>query len=395
MKPFEIQQGIHWIGALHPDLRLFDIIMNAKNGTTYNSYLVNDEKIAVIDTVKEKFSGAYIEHIKGLIDPTKIDYIIMQHNEPDHSGSLAALLDEAPQAKIICAKPAVKYVQNILNREVEIQPVSNKEEISLGSMTLQFYSSPYCHWPDTMMTYLVESKILFSCDIFGSHFCDSRMYNDLVTRDFWPDFKYYFDHIMRPYKKNVKNALKKLDDLEIKMLATSHGPILRTDVQKYIDAYREWSKPLEPNDPPKMLIYYAAAHGNTGIMAQKIAEGAKSVGVDVEVYDAVEINPEEHLDRIEAANALVLGSPTINNNVVKPIWDVLNNLITVDVKGKLGASFGSYGWSGDAVKQLDSRLAAMKFKTPFEGLQAVLVPSEQEQGECFEFGVNLAKALKE
>lgn len=395
MKPFEIQQGIHWIGALHPDLRLFDIIMNAKNGTTYNSYLVNDEKIAVIDTVKEKFSGAYIEHIKGLIDPTKIDYIIMQHNEPDHSGSLAALLDEAPQAKIICAKPAVKYVQNILNREVEIQPVSNKEEISLGSMTLQFYSSPYCHWPDTMMTYLVESKILFSCDIFGSHFCDSRMYNDLVTRDFWPDFKYYFDHIMRPYKKNVKNALKKLDDLEIKMLATSHGPILRTDVQKYIDAYREWSKPLEPNDPPKMLIYYAAAHGNTGIMAQKIAEGAKSVGVDVEVHDAVEINPEEHLDRIEAANALVLGSPTINNNVVKPIWDVLNNLITVDVKGKLGASFGSYGWSGDAVKQLDSRLAAMKFKTPFEGLQAVLVPSEQEQGECFEFGVNLAKALKE
>jgi len=386
--------GICWVGALHPDLRLFDIIMYAKNGTTYNSYLIRDEKIAVIDTVKEKFAEPYVEHIKELIDPKKIDYIIMQHNEPDHSGSLAALLEAAPQATIVCAKPAVKYVQNILNSEAKILPVSNKEEISLGSMTLQFYSSPYCHWPDTMMTYLVESKMLFSCDIFGSHFCDSRMYNDLVTRDFWPDFKYYFDHIMRPYKKNVGNALKKVDALDIDMIAPSHGPILRKDVQKYIDAYHEWSQPLPANDPPKMLIYYAAAHGNTGIMAQKIADGARAEGIDVEVYDAVEINPEEHLDRIEAADALVLGSPTINTNVVKPIWDVLNSLITVDVKGKLGASFGSYGWSGDAVKQLDDRLAAMKFKVPFEGQQAVLVPSEEEKDAGFEFGVNLAKELK-
>jgi len=394
MKPFEIQSDVFWIGALHPDLRLFDIIMYAKNGTSYNSYLIKDEKIAIIDTVKDKFADVYIEHVTELVDPQKIDYIIMQHNEPDHSGALQELLDVAPQAKVVCAKSAVKYVQNILNREVELIPVSNKTEISLGAKTLQFYSSPYCHWPDTMMTYLVEKKILFSCDIFGSHFCDSRMYNDLITRDFWPDFKYYFENIMRPYKKNVNNAIRKIDDLDISMICTSHGPILRTDVQKYIDAYRDWSTPLPANTPPKMLIYFAAAHGNTGIMANKIADGARSEGVDVEVFDAIDIDPDEHVDRIEATDALLLGSPTINTNVVKPVWDVLNSLITVDVKGKLGASFGSYGWSGEAVAQLDARLQAMKFRVPKEGLKAVLVPGKEELESCFEFGAALARELK-
>lgn len=394
MKPFEIQSDIHWIGALHPDLRVFDIIMYAKNGTTYNSYLIKDEKTAVIDTVKDKFSDAYIEHIQELVDPKKIDYVVMQHNEPDHSGALKKLLKIAPQAKVVCAKPAVKYVQNILNMDVDILPVSNKEELSLGSKTLQFFSTPYCHWPDTMITYIAGEKMLFSCDIMGVHFCDSHMYNDQISRDFWDDFKYYFDHIMRPFKKNVNNAIKKIDDLDVDMVCTSHGPILRKDAQKYIDAYREWSSPAKPNEIPKMLIYYAAAHGNTGIMAEKIAEGARSLGVDVELFDAIDTDPLDHIDRIEAADALVLGSPTINANVVKPVWDILNSLITIDVKGKLGASFGSYGWSGDAVEQLDARLNTMKFKVPLDGLTAVLAPSEEEQKNCFDFGVSLAKELK-
>jgi NADH oxidase (H2O-forming) len=394
MKPFEIQSGVYWIGALHPDLRLFDIIMYAKNGTTYNSYLIKDEKTAIIDTVKDKFADTYIEHITELIDPSEIDYIIMQHNEPDHSGALLKLLEVAPQAKVVCAKPAVKYVQNILNKEVDIIPVANKEELSLGNKTLQFFSAPYCHWPDTMMTYLNQEKMLFSCDLMGVHFCDSRMYNDQINRDFGEDFKYYFDHIMRPFKKNVQNAIKKIDALDISMICTSHGPILRTEAAKYIDSYREWSSPLEANDPPNMVIYYAAAHGNTSIMANKIAEGARSEGINVELFDAIEIDPMQHVDRIESADALLLGSPTINTNAVKPVWDVLNCLITIDVKGKLGASFGSYGWSADAVGQLDARLQAMKFKVPFDGLTAVLIPSEEELDNCFEYGVSLAKELR-
>ncbi|MBN1481672.1 FprA family A-type flavoprotein [candidate division KSB1 bacterium] len=393
MKPFEVKKDIYWIGALHPDLRLFDIIMTTKNGTTYNSYLIRDERIAIIDTVKEKFAEQYIDNIRTLIDPHKIDYIVMQHNEPDHSGSLLKLLHAAPQARVVCAKAAVKYVHNILNRDIDIQPVANKETLQLGSKSLHFLSAPYCHWPDTMMTWLEEEKMLFPCDIMGAHFCDSRMFNDVISRDFWPDFQYYFDSIMRPYKKNVGNAIKKLDELEIQLIAPSHGPIVRTDVGKYIDAYKKWTEPASVNDPPKMLIYYASAHGNTGLMAQKIADGAASRGVDVKVYDAVDIDAAEHVDRIEQADALLLGSPTINNNVVKPIWDVLNALITIDVKAKVAGSFGSYGWSGDAVDQLDSRLHAMKFKVPFEGQKAVLAPNENELDACFEFGVKIADSL--
>jgi flavorubredoxin len=393
MKPFEMTKDVYWIGALHPDLRVFDIIMNTKNGTTYNSYLIRDEKIAIIDTVKDKFADAYIEHIKSLIDPARIDYIIMQHNEPDHSGSLVKLLKVAPHAQVVCAKPAVKYVENIVNAEINIKPVSNKEVLQLGAKSLQFFTSPYCHWPDTMMTWLEHDKILFTCDLLGAHFCDSRMYNDVISRDFWPDFKYYFDNIMRPYKKNVRNAISKMEDLDISVVAPSHGPILRQDINKYVQAYKEWTEPIEKNDPPHMLIYFAAAHGNTGIMARKIADGARSKGVFVEVFDAVEINPDEHVDKIEHADALLLGSPTINNNAVKPVWDVLNALISIDVKGKVAGSFGSYGWSGDAVEQLDSRLSAMKFKVPLDGIKAVLVPNEEELQACFEFGVSIASEL--
>jgi flavorubredoxin len=293
----------------------------------------------------------------------------------------------------VCAKTAVKYVQNVANKEIDIMPVSNKDVLDLGSKSLSFLTTPYCHWPDTMMTFLNEYNVLFPCDIMGAHFCDSRMYNDTITRDFWPDFKYYFDFIMRPYRKNVGNAIKKVKELDVEIIAPSHGPILRSEVKKFIDAYDEWTRPRVANDPAKMLIYFAAAHGNTGIMAKKIAEGAASKGVDVEVFDALDINPQEHIDLIERADALLLGSPTINNNAVKPVWDVLNSLVTIDVKGKVAASFGSYGWSGDAVEQLDGRLRAMKFKVPYDGLKAVLVPDEDELRACFEFGAQIAESI--
>jgi NADH oxidase (H2O-forming) len=395
MKPFILQNNVYWIGALHPDLRIFDIIMHIKNGTTYNSYLIKDEKIAVIDTVKEKFADQYISHIAELVDPKDIDYIIVQHTEPDHSGSLAKLLDAAPNAELVCAKSAVKYVQNILNREVNIRAVGNKETLSLGEKTLMFLLAPYIHWPDTMMTFLPEEKLLFSCDLFGAHFCDSRMYDDLITRDVWPDLRYYFDCIMRPFKKNVRNALAKLNELTITQIAPSHGPIIRRDVQKYLEAYLSWSEPLPTNVPPQMLIYYATAHGNTELMANTIADGARSLGVAVEVFDAMNIVMDEHVKKIEAADALLFGSPTINSDAVKPIWDVLNSLATIDVKGKLAGSFGSYAWSGDAVVQLNNRLLAMKFKTPFEGQTAVLTPSNDELQGCFDYGVKMAQLLTE
>ena len=393
MKPFLVKDNVYWIGALHPDLKVFDIIMETKNGTTYNSYLIKDEKIAIVDTVKEKFSEQYIEHIKSLIDPEKIDYIIVHHTEPDHSGSLIKLLEIAPNAQVVCANPAVKYVLNTINRDVNPMGVKNGDTLSLGEKTLTFLSTPFLHWPDTMMTYIEKDKLLFSCDVFASHFCDSKMVDKDIDRDFWPDVKYYFEMIMRPFKKNIRNALKKIEPLEVDAIATSHGPVLKADVQKYIQAYSEWSQETEKNDPSQVLVYYASAHGNTAKMAEKIAEGARSLGCKVDVYDAENLNIAEHLDSLEAADAVLFGSPTINNDVVKPVWDVLNSLATLDMKGKIGAAFGSMGWSGEAVKFIDERLQALKFKVPVEGMSAVLVPSDDELKQCFDFGVEIAKSV--
>jgi len=394
MKPVLIKPDVYWIGALHPDLRIFDIIMQTKNGTTYNSYLVKGEKIAVIDTVKDKFTQPYLEHIASLTDFSRIAYIVVQHTEMDHSGSLAALLDKAPQAEVICSKPAAKYVQNVLNRPVSIRAVENGESIDLGGKRLQFIPAPFIHWPDTLITWQPEQGVLFTCDLFGAHFCDSHLFSDEITRDSWSEFEHYFQTIMRPFKKMVRNNLKKIAELPFDMIAPSHGPILRQDLPRFITAYEKWSEPLQANDPRQLLIYYASAYGNTERMAAEIARGAKDAGVSVKVYDTMEINLAAHLDRIEAADGIAVGSPTINGDAVKPVWDLLGSLTTLDLKGKIGASFGSMGWSGEAVSFLDQRLNQLKFQVPLPGLKATLVPGPDELRQCYEFGTALARTMQ-
>ncbi|MBN1999738.1 FprA family A-type flavoprotein [candidate division KSB1 bacterium] len=394
MKPFEIKPGVFWAGALHPDLRIFDILMKTKNGTTYNSYLIKGEKTAVIDTVKGKFTKLYLENLSQVCDIDKIDYVIIQHNEPDHSGSLAALLDAAPSAQVVCSKPAVKYVQNVLNRDIEPLAAQNDTTLELGAgKTLRFYATPFLHWPDTMMTFLENERVLFPCDVFGSHFCDVHMFDDAITRDFWPEFRYYFDVIMRPFKKNVQNALKKINGLNIDILAPSHGPVIRNNISKYLEAYDLWSAAKPSNDPKRVLIYYASAHFNTELLAEWIAENLQDKGLNVELFDVVELDFNGHLDLIESADAVLFGSPTINGDAVKPVWDVLSSLATLDLKGKIGASFGSYAWSGEATKMLDARMADLKFKVPVEGFVAVLVPGKEEKKACFEFCEKLAAAI--
>ncbi len=394
MKPIEIKPQVYWIGALHPDLRVFDIIMSTKNGTTYNSYLIRDEKIAVIDTVKDKFCASFIERITELTDPAKIDYIVVQHNEMDHSGSLQALLKIAPTARVVCPKPAVKFVQKILNHDVDILIADPTQPLSLGKKSLAFIPAPFLHWPDTMMTFLAEDKVLFSCDMFGSHFCDSRLFNDQLNRDFWPEFKYYFDCIFRPFKKYVRNGLQKIAGLPIDMIAPSHGPILRQDPDKYIRAFSAWAAEPVENKPKKVLIYYASAYGNTTAMAEQIARGIESTTAEAVLIDAETVRPGEQLDAVENADGVLFGSPTLNGDAVKPIWDILSSLATIDVKSKPAAAFGSYGWSGEAVGFLTQRLKDLKFKVIEPGMTAVLIPSDEELAKCFEFGKTIGNALK-
>jgi flavorubredoxin len=391
MEPIEIKRDVHWIGVLDHDLRLFDILFPTEAGTTYNAYLVRGEKVAVVDTAKGRCYDQFLSHLRALVAPEDVDYVVCNHMEPDHSGALAAFLEEAKNAQVVVSRTGEHYVSNILNADVHPLKMGDGDVLDLGGKTLRFVFAPFLHWPDTMFTYAVEDKVLFPCDVFGSHVCDERMFNDLVG-DFSHEFEYYYQGIMRPFKDKMLEAIDKIRGLEIDVIAPSHGPILRKDPWEYVDQYAEWSTPATTT-AKKVLIFYASAHGNTKRMAEEVAKGAAIDGVEVEMFDLTETAPGEVLDSMEAAQALVFGSPTINGDAVKPVWDLLSSLATIRLRGKVGGVFGSYGWSGEAVGMVEDRLQSLKFKVPEPGLRFTLVPTVEELAACREFGARIAESL--
>jgi flavorubredoxin len=367
--------------------------MKAEHGTTYNSYLVKGtEGCAVIETVKAKFCDPYLKGLRTLVEPSQIDHIVLNHTEPDHSGSLGSLLAEALSATVVSSRNAAPFIRGILNRDLDIKIVGDGDSIDLGGLTLQFIQAPFLHWPDTMFTYIPERKILFPCDFLGSHFADERMFDDLVD-DFSHARRYYFDHIILPFKEFSNRALDSIEGLPIEMIAPSHGPILRTNVSRYLETYREWSTVPRRGEKPLALVFYATSYGNTRQMAEKVAEGCREAGAEVAVYDLEATDFVSILDEVERADALAIGSLTINGDAVKPAWDLLTSLATIKVRGKAACAFGSYGWSGEAVKFMEDRLKALKFKVPAEGVRVQLVPTKEDLSDCRELGVKLVESL--
>ncbi|WP_287155844.1 FprA family A-type flavoprotein [Candidatus Solincola tengchongensis] len=396
MRPVEITEGVHWVGVLDPQLRVFDIIMKADHGTTYNSYLLTEgEKIAVVDTVKATFYEEFLENVRSIVDPADVSYVIVNHTEPDHSGSLDRFLREAPNAQVVCDRQCRNFVKNILNRDVEPILVQDGDTLDLGKgVVLRFVHAPFLHWPDTMFTYLEKDGILFTCDFLGAHYCDDRLFDDLVD-DYSHAFEYYYMVIFRPFKKYVLEALDKVERLNPRIVAPSHGPVLRSNPRAYMDKYRQWSSHPAPDEEKKLLVFYASAYGNTAALAEKIAEGARSEGVRVTVMDVAATELGLMIDRIEAADGIAVGSATINGDAVEPVWYLLSHLATLNLKGKVGAAFGSYGWSGEAPKLIAERLRGLKFKVEEEPLRVNLVPTEGDLEEAVEMGKRLARSLRE
>lgn len=393
MKTYELAQNVWWVGAIDPDLRIFDIIMRAEHGTSYNSYIVKGTQAsAVIETVKNGFFDEFLANIKSVVDPTQIKYIVLNHMEPDHSGSIGELLKIAPEAKIVVSKTGEHFIKNILNYEPNLIKVGDGDQIDLGGKTLRFISAPFLHWPDSMFTYLAEDQILFDCDFLGSHYADPMLFGDL-TSDFFNDFKYYYDHIMRPFKRYVLQALEKLEKYPLKIVAPGHGPLIRRDIPEYIKCYRDWSTANPEQN--RAIIAYVSAYGNTAKLAEKITVGIRQAGAEVEIYNLLETPVADLIDKIEGAKGLVVGSPTINGDAVKPVHDLLSSLATLSLKGKLGAAFGSYGWSGEAVPNLESRLAAMKFKVINSTVKPVLIPAEADFDNAVEFGKAFGRGILE
>lgn len=384
MDNVEIKKGIYWVGVKNPDLRVFDIVMSTNNGTTYNSYLIVDQKVVLVDTVKDGFYEDYIKGIKSIIGDRPIDYVVVQHTEPDHSGSLIRVLDEYKDAVVLGSKSAIINLKNIINRDFNSKEA--KEDINIGERTLKFISAPFLHWPDTIYTYSEYDKILFTCDSFGSHYCEEGIYNDTVG-DFSKELRYYYDVIMGPFKKHILNAIEKIKPLEIDVIAPSHGPIHRDNPLKYVKLYEKWSREaLNLPDEKSALILYTSAYGYTKKIAMAIGEGIKEGGARVEALDIIEHDLTEIVEKIERAKALVIGSPTINQDAVKPTWDVLSLVSPITNRGKIAMAFGSYGWSGEAVSLINERLKGLKFKLIEPGFKVLFKPTEEDLNRAREIG---------
>jgi flavorubredoxin len=400
----EVAPGVHWIGAMDPTLRTFDIILRTANGTSYNAYLARgDQGVAVVDTVKLEFAAEFFRRLESVADYAEIRVIVLNHLEPDHSGALPELMRRAPQARLYISTRATAMLKALLkpkatDRPLEYQTVGTGDEVSLGNRTLRFLHTPFLHWPDTQCTYLVEEGVLFSGDIFGCHYCDSRLFNDRVG-DFRFSFDYYYAHIMRPFKAHVITALKLIEPLRLNLIAPTHGPILRDRPRRYVTHYRELSTSSLAerigNEELSLCIFYMSAYGSTARMAEAVQAGAEAEpGVRVSLYDLAGGETTPFVDLIEEADAIVFGSPTINGDAVKPVWDLLSSLAVVNLQGKLGAAFGSYGWSGEAVRMIEDRMRGLKMRVPVAGLWIKLIPTDEELDACREFGHGLALALR-
>lgn len=392
----EVASGVHWIGAFDPDLRIFDIILRTANGTSYNAYAVRgSEGVAVVDTVKEEFAHDFFRRLESVARYEEIRAIVLNHLEPDHTGALPELLRRAPQAQLYISTRAQSMLKGLLGGErLTYTAVTTGDSLSLGDRNLAFLQTPYLHWPDTQCTYLAEQRVLFSGDLFGCHFCDSRLFNDVVG-DFRFSFDYYYGHIMRPFGAYVREALGLIDPLALDVIAPAHGPVLRQEPRRYVDRYRLLSAPSRyGGQEPTLLVFYISAYGSTRRMAEAVGAGAEAAGgVRVSLYDLEGGEVAPFVDLIEGADGIVIGSPTINGDAVKPIWDLLSSLAMVGVRGKLGAAFGSYGWSGEAVAMIEDRLRGLKLRVPVKGVRAKLVPTVEELAECRALGESLASHL--
>ncbi|MCR6513295.1 FprA family A-type flavoprotein [Clostridium chrysemydis] len=400
MRNVEIKKDIYWVGALDPGLRVFDIIMYTPYGTTYNSYVVKgSEKIALFETVKEKCFDEYLKTLETLdIDISKIDYIVVDHTEPDHAGSVGKILDIAPNAKVVGSMQAINFLKEILNRDFDHIVAKDGDTLSLGNKTLKFISAPFLHWPDSMYTYVPEEKVLFTCDSFGSHYSCEEVFNDLVPNKehYLEALRYYYDCIFGPYKNFVLKGIEKIKDLDIDMICPGHGPVLRENPWEVVNTYREWSTPTRPsiNGDKKVTISYVSAYGYTEELAKCIAEGIKrSHSVEVKMYDLTHAETSDVLKDIEESDGILFGSPTIVNELLPPIRILLANLNPIIHGGKYAAAFGSYGWSGEAVPRIEHRLDELKMKLAAPGLKVKFRASKEQKEEARCYGDNFAKAM--
>lgn len=344
----EIAKNSYWVGYIDDRKVPFHRLVLEK-GTTYNSYLLMTEKPTVIDTVDIEFGRIYVENLSKIIDPKEIEYIVINHVEPDHAGALPALAAKAPKAKIVTTALGAEELKDMFklhNREFLI--IKDGDTLDIGGKTLKFFETPYLHTEETMITYCVEDKILYPCDQFSTHIATYELFNDLAKEDYMPDFEVYYKLIMHPHRPYVQDMIGKIKELKIEMIAPSHGYILRENVQSFINAYDTMSQPND--EDKKALILFSTMTGNTTKIAKFLGEGLEDKGIEHRIINTKNADREEIKQSIMEADAIFFGSSTRYADMVGNIEDVLKDLKDMNLSNKLAIAFGSYGWSGEAVQ---------------------------------------------
>lgn len=398
MKIKQLKDDLYWVGVQDPDLRVFDILMYTEFGTSYNSYvLTGSEKKVVFETSKAKYTDMYLEKLTEIIPLNEIDYIIVSHTEPDHTGTIERLLELNPNLKIMGTVSAINFLKDICNREFTGIAVKDGDTLSLGNKTLRFIMAPNLHWPDTMFTYVEEDDILVTCDCFGAHYPLEGVTDDTVTNreEYLGAVKYYYDGIIAPFRSFALNAVKKIEGLAINMILTGHGPVLTHDPMAIVELYRKWSGSANPNQKKTVIIPYVSAYGYTETIASKIAEGIRTYAdIDVRLYDMVYADKDKVLDELYWADGILFGTPTIVGEALKPIWDLTISIFAKTHGKKIASAFGSYGWSGEGVPNIMERLKQLGMKLYGEGLRIKFKPNEEQLSEAFEFGYGFGASVE-
>ncbi len=395
MLPVEVKPKVYWVGAVDWNIRDFHGYSTYK-GTTYNAYLVVDEKIALFDTVKRPFFETMLEKIRKIVDPSKIDYLVVNHVEMDHSGSLPETIAAIRPEKVFCSPMGEKALSDHFHQDGwPLQVVRSGDTLPLGTKTVHFLETRMLHWPDSMFSYLAEDRLLISSDAFGQHWATSERFDDQVQRsELMHHAAKYYANILLLYSPLVQKLLATVADmkLEIDTIAPDHGLIWRGNPSAILDTYGRWSRQEAER---KAVVVYDTMWHSTERMAHAVGEGLEREGVSYKLMSLKHNHRSDVMTEILDAKALVFGSPTLNNGLLPTLADMLCYLKGLKPSGKIGAAFGSYGWSGEAVKLINRELEAMKVERVDPGLSLKYVPGAEGLAQCAALGRKIGSAVKE
>jgi len=394
MTKVKVAEDVYWVGAVDWNARSFHgFTYSTHRGTTYNAYLIVDNKIALVDSVYGPFAGEMIERIREIVEPEKIDYVIANHVETDHSGAIAEVLKYAPKAKVVgtarCKQGLLKHYFG----DWDFQVVKTGDEINLGRKSLRFMEAPMLHWPDSMFTYIEKDALLLPNDAFGQHLATSKRFDDEVNENIiMEEATKYYANILWPLSSLVIKKIEEIQkqNLKISTIAPSHGIIWRSNPMKIVEAYLRWAK---GDAKKKVLVVYDSMWGSTEKMAKAIIEGIRSEGVEAMLFRLPVSDRGDVIKELLEARGLLIGSSTINNNILPTVAPFLEELRGLKPRGKIAAAFGSYGWGGGALKTIEETLkqAGMELASP--GLAVNWVPNKEEIQKCFEFGKEFARKI--